>query len=139
VLFAAFVSLFLGAGLVSGSMIPVGLLSEIAAAEAVAPETPAPEDAVAAVRAAAHPVAEAIDPQIASELAVPDQAQGEWPPYPPLFSRGYLLGGWCYIECSNGTFTSVRSSGTSACCDACVNFCGDGCVAEGGGPSVICG
>ena len=61
--------------------------------------------------------------------------------FPPVFglSSAYFTGTYCYIDCDNGSFSTVTSFSTSSCCDACANFCGSGCVAEGGGPAVLCG
>ena len=61
--------------------------------------------------------------------------------FPPLpaFSDAWFTGTWCYINCSDGTFSTVRTFSTSQCCNECADFCGSGCVANGGGPSVLCG
>lgn len=54
-------------------------------------------------------------------------------------SEAWFTGTWCYISCSDGTGSSVRSFSTSGCCNACASACGTVCVANGGGPSVLCG
>ncbi len=60
-------------------------------------------------------------------------------PFPPAFSSAWYTGTWCYITCSNGSYATVRAFSTSGCCSACENACGSGCIADGGGPSVLCG
>lgn len=73
----------------------------------------------------------------ASTVAVMAAIQAELP-WPPLFASAWFTGTWCYIDCGNGSYNTVRAWSTSGCCDACADFCGDTCVAEGGGPSVLC-
>ena len=92
-------SLFLGAGLLTGSTSPVATTAEAS-------------------------------PALTSELQ---------PLFPPFFSSAYFTGTWCYIDCSDQSFTTVRAFSTSHCCDECANFCSSGCIAEGQGPSVLCG
>ncbi len=55
------------------------------------------------------------------------------------FAEAYFTGTWCYISCGDGSGTTVQAFSTNNCCNACANFCSLTCVAEGGGPSVLCG
>ncbi len=59
-------------------------------------------------------------------------------PFPPALSSAWFTGTWCYISCSDGSFATVRAFSTSNCCSQCTDVCGFGCIAEGGGPSVLC-
>lgn len=55
------------------------------------------------------------------------------------FSSAYFLGGYCYIECTNGTTAAVRAPSVGSCCLQCANLCGNSCIAESQGPSALCG
>ncbi len=71
--------------------------------------------------------------------ALTSELQPLFPPFPPANSSAHFNGTWCYIDCSDQTFTTVRTFSIANCCEECANFCSSGCVASGQGPSVICG